>query len=129
VVVVDVVEQTPPPHKTPHTTPPLKGRCAYGLERSDFTCWKTKEQEIPNIQFSKTQLAQAALFLRRLSTLPENDIQHSQIQLQQGQSNVILLDALNTTLPHQAYVRYSNDQVSGEAAGRPTGGGVTLGSK
>jgi VWFA-related protein len=84
-----------------------KGEAAIGLERSDFTLLEDgKEQQIRVFTFQKPIFATAGGAAPSLPKVPDNVYTNIPRYNSNNALNVILLDALNTTLPHQAYVRY-----------------------
>src|SRR5581483_908887 len=75
------------------------------LERSDFTILEDgKEQQIRVFNFQQPHQTPASA-LQPEHKLPENVYTNYPKYNVDNSLNVVLLDALNTTLPHQAYVR------------------------
>jgi len=92
-VVVDVVATA---HDKPVTD----------LERPDFTLLEDgREQEIKVFTFQQPRPASTASITPAALKLPENFFTNIPRYKATQTLNVVLLDALNTTLPHQAYVR------------------------
>src|SRR5215475_2507843 len=76
------------------------------LERGDFTLLEDgKEQEIKVFSFQQAIPASSARLTPAVLKLPENVFTNIPRYNTNQALNVVLLDALNTTLPHQAYVR------------------------
>lgn len=111
-----------------------KGEAVADLERGDFTVLEDgKEQTIrvfsfqhPRAVASETAGAAPAEIAPKL---PDNVFSNVPRYTPDSSLNIVLLDALNTTLPHQAYVR---DQMIKYLAKMPQGRPVavyTLGSK
>jgi VWFA-related protein len=88
-----------------------KGEAVADLERSNFTVLEDgKEQTIRHFSFQQpkpvaTGPAGAAPSASSTAKLPENVFSNAPRYAPDSALNVVLLDALNTTLPHQAYVR------------------------
>src|SRR5215472_12884782 len=75
------------------------------LERNDFSILEDgKEQQIRVFSFQQPHLA-AANPAQPAQKLPENVYSNHPKYNVDNSLNVVLMDALNTTLPHQAYVR------------------------
>jgi VWFA-related protein len=75
------------------------------LERNDFTILENgKEQQIRVFNFQQPHQGAANAALRS-AKLPENVYSNYPKYNVDNSLNVVLMDALNTTLPHQAYVR------------------------
>jgi VWFA-related protein len=75
------------------------------LERNDFTILENgKEQQIRVFNFQQPHQGAANAALRS-PKLPENVYSNYPKYNVDNSLNVVLMDALNTTLPHQAYVR------------------------
>ena len=105
-VVVDVVATA---HDKPVTD----------LERPDFTLLEDgKEQEIKVFTFQQPTPAATASVTPAALKLPENFFTNIPRYNTTQTHNVLLLDALNTTVPHQAYVR---DQMIRYLAKMPEG--------
>ncbi len=106
-VVVDVVATS---HDKPVTD----------LEREDFTLLEDgKEQEIKVFTFQQPIPSATASVVPAAVKLPENFFTNIPRYNADNQTfNIVLLDALNTTLPHQAYVR---DQMIRYLAKMPEG--------
>ncbi len=78
---------------------------ALGLEKNDFKIFEDgKEQKITVFNFQQP-LARTAVAAAAPRKLPENIYSNVPSYGVDSSLNVILLDALNTSLPHQAYVR------------------------
>ena len=84
-----------------------KGDAATGLVRADFTLLEDgKEQQIRVFSFQQPVAGGVATLASASLKLPENVFTNIPQYNVNNALNVVLLDALNTTLPHQAYVRY-----------------------
>jgi len=89
------------------------------LERGDFTLLEDgKEQEIKVFNFQQPIPVSTAHVTPAALKLPENVFTNIPRYNANQALNVLLLDALNTTLPHQAYVR---DQMIRYLAKMPEG--------
>jgi VWFA-related protein len=78
---------------------------ALGLEKQDFKIFEDgKEQKMTVFSFQQP-LARPAVAAAMPRKLPENIYSNVPSYGVDSSLNVILLDALNTSLPHQAYVR------------------------
>jgi VWFA-related protein len=90
------------------------------LEREDFTLLEDgKEQEIKVFTFQQPIPSATASVVPAAVKLPENFFTNIPRYNADNQTfNIVLLDALNTTLPHQAYVR---DQMIRYLAKMPEG--------
>jgi hypothetical protein len=76
------------------------------LERDDFTVLEDgKEQQIRVFNFQQPHAGAPATAAATTEKLPENVYSNVPKYRPDASLNVILLDGLNTTLPHQAYVR------------------------
>jgi VWFA-related protein len=76
------------------------------LEREDFTVLEDgKEQQIRVFNFQQPHAGAPATVAAIAEKLPENVYSNVPKYRPDTSLNVILLDGLNTTLPHQAYVR------------------------
>jgi VWFA-related protein len=76
------------------------------LERNDFTILEDgKEQQIRVFNFQQPHLTPANAVQPSSPKLPENVYSNYPKYNVDNSLNVVLMDALNTTLPHQAYVR------------------------
>jgi VWFA-related protein len=111
-----------------------KGEAVTDLERGDFTVLEDgKEQTIRVFSFQQPKAvasgAAATPSDANAPKLPDNVFSNVPHYTSDSSLNVVLLDALNTTLPHQAYVR---DQMIKYLAKMPQGRSVavySLGSK
>src|SRR5262245_36799454 len=83
------------------------GDAATGLERPDFTILEDGvEQDIRVFNFQQPAAAPAAPAAAQVAMkLPDNVFTNIPAYTSTNTLNVLLLDALNTTVPHQAYVR------------------------
>jgi VWFA-related protein len=76
------------------------------LERSDFTVLEDgKEQQIRVFSFQQPHQGGAAHVALTPAKLPENAYSNYPKYNVDNSLNVVLMDALNTSFPHQAYVR------------------------
>jgi VWFA-related protein len=76
------------------------------LERNDFTILEDgKEQQIRVFNFQQPHLAPANAAQPASPKLPENVYSNYPKYNVDNSLNVVLMDALNTSLPHQAYMR------------------------
>lgn len=84
-----------------------KGEPIRDLERNDFTVLEDGQpQQIRAFSFQEPKPGPAAPILKpALANLPDNIFTNIPKYQTTGALNVVLLDALNTTLPNQAYVR------------------------
>lgn len=84
-----------------------KGEPIRDLERPDFTILENgEEQQIRVFSFQEPKAASsAAPWNPFVANLPENVFSNAPKYQANSALNVVLLDALNTTLPNQAYVR------------------------
>jgi VWFA-related protein len=85
-----------------------KGQTVANLEASDFSLLEDGHQQAIstfNFQCPGRQPGGAALTPREAGPLPPNMFRNLPKYQSSGALNVILIDALNSTLPHQAYVR------------------------
>jgi VWFA-related protein len=113
-----------------------KGEAITDLERSDFTVLEDgKEQTVRVFSFQQPKIPATAHggapagVVPAAFKLPDNFFTNAPRYTPESALNVVLLDALNTTMPHQAYVR---DQMIKYLGKMPQGRPVavyTLGSK
>src|SRR5262245_634255 len=107
-----------------------KGNAVTDLERRDFTILEDgTEQQVRVFSFQQPVLRGAGAAAPPGHTLPANVFTNVPRYNTSSALNVVLLDGLNTTLPHQAYVR---DQMIHYLEKMPEGQPVaiyTLGSK
>lgn len=116
-----------------------KGEAVTDLERPDFTVLEDgKEQQIRVFSFQQPKVAASAAdaapgaaagVAASVPKLPDNVFTNAPRYNHDSALNVVLLDALNTTTPHQAYVR---DEMIKYLGKMPQGRSVavyTLGSK
>jgi len=77
-----------------------------GLQRDDFTLLEDgKPQQVRVFNFQQPHPAAAAVVATAQPRLPENVYTNVPKYNVDSSLNVLLMDGLNTTLPHQAYVR------------------------
>jgi VWFA-related protein len=107
-----------------------KGNAVTDLERADFTVLEDgNEQQIRVFSFEHPVMPAAGAAAQPAFNLPPNVFTNVPQYNPKSALNVVLLDGLNTTLPHQAYMR---DQMIHYLQKMPEGQPVaiyTLGSK
>jgi VWFA-related protein len=83
-----------------------KGEAIRDLERPDFAILEDgKEQQIRVFSFQQPKTSSPAPLASAALKIPEGAFTNAPQYQATSALNVVLLDALNTTLPHQAYVR------------------------
>lgn len=83
-----------------------KGDAVTGLERGDFTVLEDGvEQEVRAFTFQEPLPTSVAKATPAALKMPDNVFTNIPAYTATNTLNVVLLDALNTTVPHQAYVR------------------------
>jgi VWFA-related protein len=78
---------------------------ALGLEKDDFKILEDGKEQKINVFSFQQPLARPSVAAATTRKLPENIYSNVPSYGVDSSLNVLLLDALNTTLPHQAYVR------------------------